>query len=175
MVYAMLLLGFLPFVLWADDDPADADDALDTDNFPASGEFVIEPVHMDDAAAGEELSADTDVLMPVGGDDEPTGEPTNVGHGAILPLNDIGPDAFWVDFDETAGVNVAEIIGFDRDEDVLDVVIDPDSVKGKLNVSFRPSQGSDDVSLYIENELVAVFRDTGRLDAENVNVIVAML
>lgn len=174
MSVAVLLLGFLPLLFWIGPD-SDVEDSRETDGaHPGDWNEALQPVQEDDTAQDGTTDAADDLLAPFLDDDEPdmTMPPKDTG---LPPMNDIGSDGFWINFDETAGTNIAELSGFDVDTDVLDVVIDPASVKGQINISFRPVPGSGDVRLFVEGEPIAIFRDVGRLDAGNVNVIVAVL
>jgi len=143
-----------------DDDPTEDDDPTalapnDEDDLPDDGSQNPDPL---------------DVLAPMIEDDVET--PPNDEEDALLPVDQIETDAdgIWVNFEDDAGLGYSEIEDFQAGQDVLHIVINPNSIVGDLDLEVLAAANGLDSEVYLEQQLVAVLK--GAPDATMADIVV---
>jgi len=156
----------LPIAPDAPADPAGAGQSDDMDNSTPDGPDqigpddanILQPVNQIDLT--DPGTSDPDpgsVLQPVNSIDVASGQDVPA-ETVLAPVDQIDTETAWVDIGGTAGDGHAEIDDFQIGRDLLHISVNPDVVKGPVDVNVSTSADGQDSDVFIEKQLIAVLR-----------------
>lgn len=158
--------GDLAFAPDAPADPAGAGPAEDMDNSTPDGPDqgspddadILQPVNQVDLPDPGTSDADPgSVLQPVNPIDVASGQDVPA-ETVLAPVDQIDTGTAWVDVGGAVGDDLAEIDDFQIGRDVLHISVNPDLVKGPVDVNVSTSADGQDSDVFIEKQLIAVLR-----------------
>ncbi len=84
-------------------------------------------------------------------------------------------EAIWVDLNEDAVANPAEVDDFQTGDDILYLALETEMFDGPMNIEVVQSQDAQDSMIYVSDELIAVLKNAPNASASDIYVKMTQL